>query len=127
MLELGAGCGIVGLAVARLVPGAKVLLTDLPEAMDVLGANVAMAALAEGAVLERCVLEWEDDLPDAVAQRTFDLLLVSDCTYNVDSLPALVRTLSRLLELSTEARVLVRMKVRHTSEGAFSASWSRLV
>ena len=121
VLELGAGCGIAGLAVAHLVPSAQVLLTDLPEAMDVLAANIALASPAPGATLERCVLEWGAEmLPDAAAtRRAFDLVLVADCTYNADSLPALVRTLSGLLARSDAPVVLVGMKVRHASERAF--------
>ena len=33
MLELGAGCGVAGLAVARHVPGARVVLTDHDDAV----------------------------------------------------------------------------------------------
>jgi hypothetical protein len=64
-------------------------------------------------------LDWDEPLPRAIQGRTFDLVLVADCTYNADSSPSLVRTLSALVERSPKAIVLLAMKVRHSSEAVF--------
>ena len=124
VLELGAGCGIVGLALAQMRPDTHVLLTDLPEAMDVLALNTAAARLADGSCVEQLSLDWDTELPKAVGERRFELVLVSDCTYNADSLPALVKTLGAVVREEREveekgAVVLVAMKVRHESESVF--------
>jgi hypothetical protein len=47
------------------------------------------------------------------------MVLLSDCTYNADSSPALVRTLAALAGTAPALVVLVAMKVRHESEAVF--------
>ena len=96
-----------------------VTLTDLPEAMDILALNTAAARVADGSHVEYLPLDWDAELPASVAQTRFELVLVSDCTYNADSLPALVRTLGAVASRGKEVLVLVAMKVRHESEGVF--------
>ena len=125
-IELGSGCGIVGLQLAQICPKAQVLLTDLPEAMEVLERNVSIATLAQDSQVSTNTLNWDDEsLPEAVAGQTFDLVLVSDCTYNSDSIPSLVRTLASLIERSPGALVVVSMKVRHPSEAIFHESMAK--
>ena len=50
VLELGCGCGIVGLSVAQMVPNATVIVTDLPENEDIVNRNVALLAPAPGSM-----------------------------------------------------------------------------
>lgn len=119
VLELGSGCGIVGIALAQMAPYCNVLLTDLPEAMDILYHNVSEAKPALQSKLATTPLNWDSGLPSMVKAQTFNLILVSDCTYNADSLPSLVRTLSTLKSYSTDAHIIVSMKVRHPSEAVF--------
>jgi hypothetical protein len=87
ILELGSGCGVVGLSLAQTVPGARVLLTDLPEAEEIVERNITQAQLAEGATVAFRELDWDAELP--VDLRTpsnkLDLVLAADCTYNSDS------------------------------------------
>ena len=125
-VELGSGCGIVGLQLAHVREQATVLLTDLPEAMEVLERNIGVATPASGSQVSKAVLDWEACVPEGIAQQTFDLVLVSDCTYNSDSIPALVRTVSSLIERSPEALVVVAMKVRHESEAIFNEIISKV-
>ena len=119
VLELGSGCGVVGISFAQMVPYSNVLLTDLPEAIDILNGNVSIAKPAYQSKLEITPLDWDPDLPSMVQKRIFNLILVSDCTYNADSLPSLVRTLSRLTSCFLDAYIIVSMKVRHPSEAVF--------
>ena len=119
VLELGSGCGIVGIALSQLVPSCNVLLTDLSEAMDILDINIRESRLQMGSKIEAIQLDWDDELPASISKQKFDLILVSDCTYNADSLPSLVQTVSILTSLSNDAHVIVSMKVRHDSEAVF--------
>ena len=119
VIELGSGCGIAGLQIAHVCPKAQVILTDLPEAMEVLQQNISIATLALESQVYKAVLDWDENLPAHVAEQVVDLVIVSDCTYNADSIPALVRTLATLVVKSPEAMVVVAMKVRHTSEAIF--------
>ena len=121
LLELGSGCGIVGIGFAQLYHNCDVLLTDLPEAMEILNLNVTRARPTFGSNLSKVTLNWDDDLPMAVAEAQYHLFLVSDCTYNSDTIPALVKTLHALSGRSPKASILVSMKVRHPSESIFFA------
>jgi len=40
ILELGAGCGIVGITLSSYFPTSQVLLTDLPEATEIIERNL---------------------------------------------------------------------------------------
>ncbi len=119
VIELCSGCGIVGLQLAHVCPKAQVLLTDLPEAMEVLEQNISCGTFASDSEVSKAVLDWDESVPKYIAEQVFDLVVVSDCTYNADSLPALVQTIAILLENSPEALVVVAMKVRHASEAIF--------
>ena len=119
VLELGSGCGIVGIGLAQTVPDCEVILTDLPEAEELAMKNInGMNAAISSDVLFN-TLDWENPLPLPIRDRLFDLILVADCTYNPDSSPALVRTLAALVKRSSKAIVVVAMKVRHSSEAVF--------
>lgn len=120
ILELGSGCGIVGLQAADLCSTSEVLLTDLPEAIDFLNHNVYHANFVSSSrKIATAVLDWDRPLPERVAKQRFDLVIVSDCTYNPDSIPGLVKTLSSVAETSPEVLVVVSLKVRHDSEASF--------
>ena len=119
VIELGSGCGIVGIGLAQMLPNCQVLLTDLQEAEEITMRNIEVSTLRESSSVSFCVLDWEAALPKSVADKLFDLILVSDCTYNSDSIPALVKTICELLERSPGAVVIVSMKVRHPSEKIF--------
>ena len=119
VLELGSGCGIVGIALAQSYPNCNVLLTDLPEAMDILGLNIHRSKPAKTVTLAHSVLDWEKPIPVAIQRTTFDLVLVSDCTYNSDSIPALVDVLSEIASTSPNVIVVVSLKIRHPSESIF--------
>lgn len=119
VLELGCGCGVVGIGLAQTVPDCNVLLTDLPEVDELVERNIEAANPAMSSVIDFAALDWEAPLPAKVAARTFDLILVAECIYNSDSIPPLVDTLERLVTRSPRAVILISTKVRHESEGMF--------
>ncbi|CAG8904705.1 unnamed protein product [Penicillium egyptiacum] len=116
VVELGAGCGIVGIGLAQMVPHCSVLLTDLPEVEEIITRNMNAARPAPQSRLRYQNLDWEQPLDHL---GSLDLILVSDCTYNADSLPVLVSCLDRLVQASPGALVLVSLKRRHDSETVF--------
>ncbi|RDW71791.1 hypothetical protein BP5796_07825 [Coleophoma crateriformis] len=121
VLELGAGCGIVGISLATFFPEAKqVILTDLPEASEILTHNVSLLPSPTNFKVSHQVLDWSLPLPTNIQSTRWDLILVADCTYNPDVVPDLVKALGRLTEPGkAEALVVVAMKVRHESEAVF--------
>ncbi|KAI9036985.1 protein N-lysine methyltransferase family protein [Aspergillus affinis] len=118
-VELGSGCGIVGISLAELLPQCSVLLTDLPEVEDIVTQNITVAKPASESTVEFQTLDWDEKLPENLCGGSVDLILVSDCTYNADSLPALVSVLDRLVKMSPAAIILVALKRRHESETVF--------
>ncbi|KAI1173407.1 putative methyltransferase-domain-containing protein [Nemania sp. FL0916] len=152
VLELGTGVGILGITIASILPrvaaaqkrvlgNARVLLTDLEEAEERARSNIAKAkaALALNPIngtrvtIEYENLDWDEGregrFGPLAAAVPWDFVTLSDCTYNVDSLPALVGTLTALHRAKechqdpgkgslTKSSVLLATKPRHSSEEA---------
>ncbi|KAF2474823.1 uncharacterized protein BDR25DRAFT_255297 [Lindgomyces ingoldianus] len=123
ILELGTGCGMVGISLAQIIERADIITSDLPEAEEIFKLNMSKAILGTGSTMKFRTIDWEESLPDlrigspSCAHCTqFDVIVAADCTYNPDSSPALVKTISRLTECSPAAAVILAMKVRHSSE-----------
>ncbi|KAJ4150358.1 hypothetical protein LMH87_011110 [Akanthomyces muscarius] len=141
ILELGCGVGILGIGIATVVPELRkegleqctIMMTDLDEAEERATTNMRRIATSpsnHGLSLLYENLDWEDGrrgvFGPEVACRCWDLIIISDCTYNVDMLPALVETLSAIESSSknnkgvaTGTKVFLATKPRHASERAF--------
>ncbi|KAF9888734.1 hypothetical protein FE257_008309 [Aspergillus nanangensis] len=119
VVELGSGCGIVGIALAQLLPQSSIVLTDLPEVEDIINQNISVSKQTRSSKIDFQTLDWDEKLPDNIRDCPIDLILVSDCTYNADSLPALVSILDKLIQASPAAIILVALKRRHDSEIVF--------
>lgn len=117
MLELGAGCGIVGIAFAQLVK-CDMLLTDLEDAQEILASNVRCASPMAGSTLEAQKLDWSTGLDDS-SNANFDLVLVSDCIYNPESSHHLVETLKQLATRTPNVLILIGFKRRHEADTIF--------
>ncbi|KAH7380951.1 putative methyltransferase-domain-containing protein [Cadophora sp. MPI-SDFR-AT-0126] len=116
VLELGAGCGIVGISLCQALPNiTQMILTDLPEATSILTHNISLCSPAPN----HSVLDWSQPLPAPIASTQWNLILIADCTYNPDVVPDLVHTLGRLADGNKDLNVLLAMKVRHSSEAVF--------
>lgn len=124
MLELGTGCGIVGITMAKRFPKVEVLITDMPEAEEIATHNISMTAgqpRPDGSFAKITYqnLDWEKPMLESFRIRNLDLILVADCTYNSDVVPDLVQTLADLVKYNQEVLILVAMKIRHYSEMVF--------
>ena len=117
VLELGAGCGIVGIALAQLVK-CDMYITDLEEAQHVLAKNIKCASPVTGSSIRAGVLDWTLGLDDS-SNYTFDLILVSDCIYNPDSSVHLVEILRQLATRAPDILILVGFKRRHETDTIF--------
>ncbi|KAK5122414.1 hypothetical protein LTR85_003998 [Meristemomyces frigidus] len=118
-IELGCGCGSVGISVAQSIPDCDVLLTDLPEVTELVEANIERMKPAMSSRVRFAPLDWEQPLPPALQTRTNDLIIVSECTYNTDTLQPLVNTLRNLVARSPKAVIVLSTKTRHDSEAVF--------
>ena len=141
VIELGCGVGIVGIGLSRILQASpyaaspKVLVTDLAEAEERAEANISryledMAPSEQRtSIIEFESLDWHEGKNGAFGEGTqslpWDLIIVSECTYNTDTLLALVQTLSALHSHSAQSamprdtKVFLATKPRHSSEREF--------
>jgi len=117
VLELGAGCGTVGVAFAQLVK-CDMVLTDLDDAQEVLASNIKCASPLAGSTIKAEVLDWASGLGDS-SNANYDVVLVSDCIYNPDSSIHLVEILRQLAIRTPNVLVLVGFKRRHEADTIF--------
>ncbi|OHE93090.1 hypothetical protein CORC01_11647 [Colletotrichum orchidophilum] len=140
ILELGCGVGILGNGLAQLLSPVdpqgegSVLMTDLPEAEYRARANIKRLATSVAATVHSQYenLDWDDGRKGSfgplVESKMWDVIVMSDCTYNVDSLPSLVNTWTAVhvhnLSKSTNKNsvqtwVYIAWKKRHPDENEF--------
>ena len=117
VLELGAGCGIVGIAFAKLFK-CDMYVTDLEDAQEILAKNTRGSSLMAGSTIHAGVLDWASGL-EGSSNSSFDLVLVSDCIYNPDSSLHLVEILRQLALRAPDILVLVGFKRRHEADTIF--------
>ncbi|KAJ3827245.1 putative methyltransferase-domain-containing protein [Lentinula raphanica] len=137
IIELGAGTGIVSLTlgVLRSVLATDegegeeegdgcLLTTDLPSAMPLLEHNISLNShlFARPADLPKAeVLDWDAELPSSThaLRGTLNAIVMADVTYNTASFPALIRTLSNLINLNPVDKpplILLAYKERDVTE-----------
>lgn len=97
VLELGAGLGAAGLALARL--GATVRVTDRPSMLDLLQRNVR----ENDAKVAAAALSWGQLDPETEGAGPFDLVIGSDVAYDSESYLPLLETLTHFLQADAEA------------------------
>lgn len=112
VLEIGAGGGLVGLAIASgclITDGEKLLVTDQIAMLSLMETNIALNALESK--VRALVYDWGADMPAEVASqlstkgsqdRAFpDVVLAADCVYFEPAFPLLLQTLADLIGPST--------------------------
>ena len=120
ILELGCGCGIVGLGLVVLLDNCHVTLTDLPSAESIAVRNIEHSRNKFRGTASFRVYDWDDPIsPYSQDQKPPDIILVADCTYNPDSASALVQALVRCVNGSRDTVVVLAHKRRHESEKRF--------
>lgn len=94
-MELGAGGGLVGLAVARgCQVGVPIHVTDQEPMFSLMEDNIRLNHLQSD--VKASVLNWGEPIPDNVPARP-DIILAADCVYFEPAFPLLIATLHDLL------------------------------
>lgn len=115
-LELGSGCGLVGI-VAWLL-GADVTLTDLPEAVAHTETCLALNNIERtNSSIRVQEYSWADELPDTDYFKSLDYIFGSDVVYQPRLCKKLVTSLSYLMGPKTIA--LISYKERGLGEEVF--------
>ncbi|KAF7552310.1 hypothetical protein G7046_g7446 [Stylonectria norvegica] len=117
-LELGAGGGLVGLAVA-LGCGVQspLYLTDQDEMLKLMQRNIELNHVETRA--EAMVLNWGEALSKQVLEQKPNVILAAECVYFEPAFPLLMVTLKLLLELNAEAIVYFCFKKRRRADMHF--------
>ncbi|KAI0907438.1 putative methyltransferase-domain-containing protein [Ustulina deusta] len=121
ILELGAGGGLVGLAVARGCDlggnHPPLCITDQMEMFSLMRHNIALNEL-EGKV-EAMLLNWGEPLPAEIVANPPDVILAADCVYFEPAFPLLQTTLADLLALRPAAVIYFCFKKRRRADMQF--------
>ncbi|KAH8699502.1 putative methyltransferase-domain-containing protein [Ilyonectria robusta] len=118
ILELGAGGGLVGLAVAlECELQSPMLVTDQNEMLELMQHNIKLNGLEAKA--HAMVLNWGESLPTAVLEQKPDVILAGECVYFEPAFPLLMATLKTLLELNPAATVFFCFKKRRRADMHF--------
>ncbi|PRP80522.1 hypothetical protein PROFUN_11835 [Planoprotostelium fungivorum] len=95
-LELGCGCGLPGLVLGKL--GAKVLLTDLKDTLDITQKNIDANSLRSN--VEVAELKWGKDVGQ-VKGSPFDVIIATDTMYIPEEAETLLLTIEGLSSSNT--------------------------
>ncbi|KAF7587513.1 hypothetical protein BBP40_007158 [Aspergillus hancockii] len=96
MVELGAGGGLVGLAVARgcNIGSSSVHVTDQEPMLPLMETNIKLNNLSH--LVAATVLNWGEPLPAHIPAHP-NIILAADCVYFEPAFPLLISTLKDLL------------------------------
>ena len=115
VLELGSGCGLLGISCAFL-GASRVIMTDVPLLQDQIRANVGLNAQSlqsQGCCLPTVqTLDWESD---SLQDLNPTLVLCADLVYDPELIPPLVRVLSGLMQSPRAPQVLIAQTIRQRS------------
>jgi predicted nicotinamide N-methyase len=106
VVELGAGCGLVSVALIH-AGAARVVATDLPANTKLLRNNVSRNAPSgkdEGHAWDVKALSWGKDANEALGDEPFDLVIATDCMYVAESACLLADTLEALVGEKKKSR-----------------------
>ncbi|XRB17512.1 protein N-lysine methyltransferase [Pseudoscourfieldia marina] len=122
VLELGAGTGLAGIALAA-VGGCSITLTDraefVPLMIDNLERNQDAVKHAGGKVETPRTLEWSTDenVITPNMRGAFDVVLAADCVADIYDSSALLHTIHATLKPGGRAYILMRVRIPEHIEG----------
>ncbi|KAF2092361.1 hypothetical protein NA57DRAFT_82390 [Rhizodiscina lignyota] len=103
MIELGAGGGLVGLALTLALkhnPSTQIHITDLPQMLPLMQQNIALNFSSQSPSITPAVYSWGSPPPSNLPVPP-DVILAADCVYFEPAFPLLQSTLSDLLGSNT--------------------------
>lgn len=102
ILDIGSGTGIVGIALASLLPNSKVVCTDKANVMPLLKHNILKSNLSN---IEAVLLDWQDKstaINFMNAMTKFDIVVMSDTITWPELYDGLVETLNTVCDSQTK-------------------------
>eukprot|EP01119_Soliformovum_irregulare_P020327 TRINITY_DN6557_c0_g1_i2.p1 TRINITY_DN6557_c0_g1~~TRINITY_DN6557_c0_g1_i2.p1 ORF type:complete len:179 (+),score=52.91 TRINITY_DN6557_c0_g1_i2:232-768(+) len=108
IVELGAGCGLVGISIAKLFPSSKILITDLGPLVPLIEKNIKLNGLDSSQVIAQEYF-WGNEIPDSIQA---DVIVASDCVW----VPYLVEPFVSALEKWANPSTLVLIAYQERSQ-----------
>lgn len=102
VLELGAGTGLAGIAIARLLSPSSIVITDYPDdgIISTLRENVGRNQVHQATVIP---VSWGD--AKALDGQTFDVIVAADTLWNIEHHESFCQTLGAALSKDESSRV----------------------
>jgi predicted nicotinamide N-methyase len=119
VLELGSGCGLVGIA-SCLLGAERVIMTDLPYTMELMKANVERNQLSRA--VECRVCDWLQP-PEFDSSWRSNVLLIADCVWIEDLIKPLLTTISSFIK-TTHGEVCVIVSYQRRGKSTHDLFWA---
>ncbi|KAL8635245.1 MAG: hypothetical protein Q9228_007245 [Teloschistes exilis] len=126
VIELGAGTGLVGLAIAAMFP-VHVHLTDLPEIVPNLRSNVVTSQAESKTSWKGKTTVGGLDWSQHAHGSEYDLVVVADPIYSPQHPAWLVNTIDSVLKRDEKARVVIELPLREAYNTEVEELKSRMV
>lgn len=130
VLELGAGCGVVGIS-AAILGAEQVLLTDLPYVLPLLQSNVNSNRHGSNrssltTSMQCCECDWyKKQLNRRILEFDAQVILLADCVWVEDLVEPLFATLKSLLAAGSNVEHVL-LSYQRRGKGAHEAFWKAL-
>lgn len=110
ILELGTGIGLTGVAIAKAFSHLSIVVTDLTDAEELVTRNILDNGCLQSVAFRR--LDWTQPVPETIRTKKYDVIVMTDVTYNESYHEALLNTLATVLQPDT--KMLFASKYRHS-------------
>lgn len=114
VLELGAGCGLLGLGLAQVNDEIQVTITDTAQVVAQVHQNVAINNLKEQRRIQVCPLDWTRFRQDAtlasLSAASFDTIVATDVLFSPDLVQPLLETMQHFSKPSTCMYLCVQIR-----------------
>ncbi|KAK4511055.1 uncharacterized protein ATC70_012265 [Mucor velutinosus] len=126
IVEIGAGTGLVGLAVAKICPALKqIVITDQLPMMGLMQENIKLNHLEQS--MKADVLNWGEAIPNMSQVLDADVILASDCIYLEVAFIPLLETFFALTTKPTSIIYLTYRKRRNADKLFFQAAKKKFI
>ncbi|KAK9113260.1 hypothetical protein Scep_020779 [Stephania cephalantha] len=108
ILELGAGYGFAGLAIAAGTEALEVVISDgNPKVVDYIQHNIhANSEAFADTKVKSLILHWNEELDSNTSNNTFDIIVASDCTFFKEFHGGLANIIKSLLKPSAASQAI---------------------
>ncbi|KAJ3342558.1 hypothetical protein HDU93_001945 [Gonapodya sp. JEL0774] len=123
VIEIGAGCALPGIAIAKYCKPERVILTDLADEISLLQANVCANGLGPDSVSKVEVIEYFWGTEPTWLEAAPDYVLAADVVYEIQHFQELVKALSDLSRDKEEQQTIIIMAMEHRWKDVEEEFW----